>query len=395
MTRPDNGTRRSFLRAGLAGGLGLVLGDFDPRRARAGETTRKARARSLIQVVLAGGLAHQESFDPKSDAPREYRGAFGTVATSLPGVAFSELLPHTARVAGRLTLCRALTHDQTGHGTAQHYQFTGRPPAQGQRFPSLGSVVAHELGLRDGVPPYVCVPGTPSLHAGAGPLGPAAEPFSVAREPNAPEYSADKVLLPWEYDADLARTGQFSTRAVRQALDLAAEPAAMRDEYGRSGNGQRLLLARRLVAGARVVTVPCGGWDMHDALARHLKERLPVFDQAFAALVRDLERTGLLASTLVLVTTEFGRSPRVNGRGGRDHWPRVYSAVVAGGGVKQGFVYGASDALAAEPRDNPLSPEDLAATVYHLLGIDPAKQLTAGERTFPVVGGKVRSELLA
>jgi hypothetical protein len=392
-------TRRSFLHAGLAGGLGLLLGDVLPAQARDGGSS-DAPAKALLQVCLTGGLSHLDSFDPKPAAGSEYQCGLGTVQTSLDGVLFSELLPQTARIADRLTVCRALTHGEEGHGGAQHYLFTGHPPDEKLMFPSMGSVVAHELGVRNSLPPYVCIPGTASVHAGSGPLGEAFAPFSLGREPAARDYKPENVVLPWpEDDKAAARDpSRISNRAVRTAFDINAEPASLRDDYGRHGIGQKLLLARRLVAaGVRFVSVGCGSWDMHVGIKRSLQERLPAFDQGFAALLRDLEQSGLLGSTLVLVCTEFGRTPKINARGGRDHWPQVFSTLLAGGGVKKGFVYGSSDATGAEPKDDPLSPEDLTATVYHLLGIDPGMKITGGDnRAFEVVkGGKVRKELVA
>jgi hypothetical protein len=392
-------TRRSFLHAGLAGGLGLLLGDVLPAQARDGGS-RDAPGKALIQVCLTGGLSHLDSFDPKPAAGSEYQCGLGTVQTSLDGVLFSELLPQTARIADRLTVCRSLTHDEEGHGGAQHYLFTGHPPDEKLTFPSMGSVVAHELGVRNSLPPYVCIPGTASVHAGSGPLGEAFAPFSLGREPAARDYKPEHVVLPWpEDDKAAARDpSRISTQAARAAFDINAEPASLRDDYGRHGIGQKLLLARRLVAaGVRFVSVGCGNWDMHLGIKRSLQERLPAFDQGFAALLRDLERSGLLGSILVLVCTEFGRTPKINARGGRDHWPQVFSTLLAGGGVKKGFVYGSSDATGAEPKDDPLSPEDLAATVYHLLGIDPGAKIKGGDdRAFEIVkGGKVRKELVA
>jgi hypothetical protein len=393
-------TRRSFLHAGFAGGIGLLFGDLLPVQALANGPRRDAPAKALIQVCLAGGLSHVDSFDPKPAAGSAYQGGLGTVQTRLSGVVFGELLKQTAAVADRLTVCRSLTHDQESHGGALHYLFTGSAPTEGLAFPSVGSVVAQVLGVRNNLPPYILIPGHPSLHADGGPLGRAAAPFILARNPADQDYKAENVIMPWDYEKDASASAaeRIDTRSARRAFDILSEPASVRDEYGRHLPGQGLLLARRLVAaGVRVATVSMGGWDMHVGLKQQLTRRLATLDQALAALVRDLERTGLFDSTLVLVTTEFGRSPKVNKYGGRDHCPRVFSAVLAGAGVKKGYVVGASDATASEPRDNPLPPEDLAATVYHLLGIDAATRIqTADNRSLEIVrGGKVRKELLA
>ena len=190
----------------------------------------------------------------------------------------------------------------------------------------------------------------------------------------------------------------MSSQEARGAFDIKAEPDAIRDEYGRNAAGQRMLLSRRLVeAGVRFVTLSYGGWDMHQKISDNINKTLPAFDQAYAALIRDLEQRGLLASTLVMVSSEFGRTPRINNDAGRDHWPKVFGVLLAGGGIKAGTVYGSSDAIAAEPQDNPLTVEDLATTVYHCLGIVADKELMApGNRPVEIVdGGKVREDLLA
>jgi uncharacterized protein (DUF1501 family) len=190
----------------------------------------------------------------------------------------------------------------------------------------------------------------------------------------------------------------ISSKEAREAFNIGAEPAPLRDEYGRNEAGQRMLLARRLVgAGVRFVTLTYGGWDMHNGIRDGMRGQLPVFDQAFAALIRDLDRSGLLATTLVMVSSEFGRTPKLNGTAGRDHWPKVFSVVLAGGGIKKGFVYGSSDATATEPENDPLTIEDLAATVYHQLGIVADKELMApGARPIEIVkDGEVRKELIA
>jgi uncharacterized protein (DUF1501 family) len=190
----------------------------------------------------------------------------------------------------------------------------------------------------------------------------------------------------------------ISSQKAREAFNINAEPAALRDEYGRNGAGQRMLLARRLVAaGVRFVSLTYGGWDMHNQIKASMSGQMPGFDKAFATLIRDLDRTGLLNSTLIMVSSEFGRTPKINATAGRDHWPKVFSVVLAGGGIKKGFVYGTSDATASEPEDDPLNVEDLAMTVYHQLGINGEKKLMApGNRPIDIVReGKVRRDLIA
>jgi hypothetical protein len=415
-------------------GLGLTLGGlFRAEAARADAKsfqTFAGTAKSVIHIWLPGGWAQQETFDPKPLAPLEYRGDMGTVDTCLPGVVFNDKLPHTAKIADRITVVRSMTHGEAAHERGTHNMFTGYRPSPALTFPSFGSVVAHELGPRDNLPPYVCLPNLPAPDAGAGYLGSAFGPFTLGSDPANPNFTVRDLSLPGGVDAQRFATRQklrdivgrhfqqmddnanleamdeFYTRAydlvssaqARAAFDIAAEAASVRDEYGRNEAGQRMLLARRLVeSGVRLVTLSYGGWDMHAKITDGINRTLPAFDQAYATLIRDLERRGLLDSTLVMVSSEFGRTPKINKDAGRDHWPKVFSIVLAGGGMKRGLIYGSSDSIAAEPADSPLTVEDLATTVYHCLGIVADKELVApGNRPVEIVdGGMVRKELLA
>jgi len=427
--------RRSILQVGCLGGLGLSLGNFF--RLQAARADAKAfshfegTARSVIQIWLPGGWAQQETFDPKPLAPVEYRGDMKAIDTALAGVQFNELLSKTGAIADRLTVVRSMTHGEAAHERGTHNMFTGYRPSPALTFPSLGSVVSHELGPRAALPPYVCIPRVPAPDAGAGYLGSGYGPFSIGSDPADDSFKVRDLALPSGVDAprfatrqrlrdvvgrhfqrleesaeNLAAMDAFYQRAydlvssadARAAFDIAAEPAAMRDRYGRNQAGQRMLLARRLVeAGVRFVTLSYGGWDMHQKIRDNMTRTLPPFDQAFAALITDLEQRGLLASTLVMVSSEFGRTPKINNDAGRDHWPKVFSVVLAGGGIRAGQVYGSSDAIAAEPADRALSIEDLATTVYHCLGIVAEKELMApGNRPIEIVdGGSVRKDLLA
>jgi uncharacterized protein (DUF1501 family) len=425
-------TRRAFLHVGLAGGLGLTVADLFRLQALAGPAPagKAPPAQSLIHIFLPGGIAHQDSFDPKPLAPIEYRGELGSIRTKLEGVFFNELLKQTAQVADKITVCRSMTHGEAAHERGTHNMFTGYRPSPALTFPSMGSVVSHEFGPRNNLPPYVCIPSQPTTYAGPGYLSSAFAPFSLGSDPANPGFTVQDLNLPGGVDnkrftsrrtmleavnehftsrekADgLEAMDTFYQRAyslissekAREAFNINAEKPALRDEYGRNAAGQRFLLARRLVeAGVRFVSLTYGGWDMHTGIKDGMRGQLPAFDQAFAALVRDLDRTGLLASTLVMVSSEFGRTPKINATAGRDHWPKVFSVVLAGGGIKKGFVYGTSDATATEPEDDPLTVEDLAMTVYRQLGIDAAKKLMApGNRPIDIVReGKVRSELIA
>jgi hypothetical protein len=436
---PAIASRREFLHVGAlhiggCAGAGLSLGSLLRMEAARAEAKQHVHftgtAKSVIHVWLPGGWAQQETFDPKPLAPAEYRGELGVIGTSLPGVQFSEQLVKTAAIADKITVVRSMTHGEAAHERGTHNMFTGYRPSPALTYPSFGSVVAHELGPRANLPPYVCIPGLPAPDAQAGYLGSGYGPFALGSDPADGGFNVRDLALPGGVDVDRFSTRQrlrdavgrhfqrledagtiaamdsfyerayalVSSAEARAAFDVRAEPDAIRDEYGRHQAGQRMLLARRLVeAGVRFVTLSYGGWDMHQRIREGITTTLPPFDQAFAALVTDLDRRGLLDSTLVMVSSEFGRTPRVNKDAGRDHWPKVFSIVLAGGGVKRGHVSGASDAIAAEPQDHPLTVEDLATTVYHCLGIVADKELIApGNRPVEIVdGGTVRNDLLA
>jgi Protein of unknown function (DUF1501) len=426
-------TRRAFLHVGLVGGLGLTLDQFFRLQAAHGNTPaagKPAPAQSLIHIFLPGGCAHQDTFDPKPLAPIEYRGEMGVTKTKVDGVYFNEYMKQTALVADKITVCRSMTHGEAAHERGTHNMFTGYRPSPALIFPSMGSVVSHELGVRNNLPPYVCVPSMPTNFAGSGYLSSAYAPFSLGSDPANPGFTVQDLNLPGGVDekrftlrrsmlaavndhfaakekADgLEAMDTFYQRAyalissqkAREAFNINAEAPALRDEYGRNAAGQRMLLARRLVgAGVRFVSLTYGGWDMHSGIKGGMQGQLPAFDQAFAALIRDLDRTGMLDSTLVMVSSEFGRTPKINATAGRDHWPKVFSVVLAGGGIKKGSIYGTSDATATEPEDNPLTVEDLAMTVYHTLGINAEKKLMSpGNRPIDIVReGQVRKDLLA
>ncbi len=427
-------SRRDFLHVGVIGGLGLTLDRFLRLRSANAERkdykSREGACKSIINVFLPGGLAHQDSYDPKPYAPIEYRGELGTVETKIPGERFSETMKQTAQVADRMTIVRSMSHGEAAHERGTHNMFTGYRPSPALVFPSMGSVISHEFGPRRDLPPYVCIPSAPNTFAGSGYLSSSFAPFSLGSDPTSGNFQVRDLTLPGGVDVGrftrrrsiletvnahfrdkeksdgLAAMDSFYQRAyamissknAREAFNIKAEPDKLRDEYGRNAAGQRLLLARRLVeAGVRFVSLTYGGWDMHNNIRNSMRGQMPPFDQAFARLVRDLEDRGLLDSTLVMVTSEFGRSPKINGSAGRDHWPKVFSIVLTGGGFKKGFVYGKSDATATEPEEDALGVEDWATTVYHQLGIVADKELMApGDRPIEIVkGGKVRQDLIA
>ncbi len=427
-------SRRDFLQVGMIGGLGLSLGQFLGLKRVRGDAkhfeSREGTAKSVIHIFMPGGMAHQETFDPKPYAPVEYRGEMNSIDTKLAGVRFNELLKQTADIADKITVCRSMTHGEAAHERGTHNMFTGYKPSPALLYPSFGSVVSHEFGSRENLPPYVCIPNQSAPDAGSGYLSSAFGPFSLGADPANKGFKVRDLNLPGEVDDarfaarrsmleavnghfrsleksdKLAAMDTFYERAyslvssqkAREAFNIEAEPQALRDEYGQSAAGQRMLLARRLVeSGVRFVNLTYGGWDHHQQIKGNVTGQLPPFDQAFATLIRDLERRGLLDSTLVMVSSEFGRTPKINRDAGRDHWPKVFSIVLAGGGIKRGSVYGSSDATASEPQDDPLTIEDMATTVYHCLGINAEKELMApGNRPIEIVdGGKVRKELLA
>jgi hypothetical protein len=425
-------TRRAFLQVGAVGALGLTLENYFRLTARADQKhyeSKEGPAKSLIHIFLPGGMAHQESWDPKPYAPIEYRGEMGTVQTKLDGVVINECLKQTAQIADKLVICRSMTHGEAAHERGTHNMFTGYRPSPALVFPSMGSVVSHEFGVRNNLPPYVCVPSQPTNFAGSGYLSSSYAPFSLGADPANGNFSVQDLNLPSGVDEKRFGTRRnileavnehfakkeksdnldamdtfynrayslISSQKAREAFNINAEAAPIRDEYGRHAAGQRMLMARRLVeSGVRFVSLTYGGWDLHAGIKGGTQSQLPQFDQAFATLIRDLDRRGLLKSTLVMVSSEFGRTPKINGTAGRDHWPKVFSVVLAGGGLKQGLVYGTSDSTATEPDQDPLTVEDLAMTVYHQLGINGDKELMApGNRPIEIIDdGKVRKELI-
>jgi hypothetical protein len=426
--------RRGFLTVGSLGGLGLSLGDYFRMRAARGNSAsggavREATATSVIYIYLPGGYSHQETFDPKPHAPVDYRGPLGSIETAIPGVRFGEVLPETAKIADKLAICRSMTHGEAAHERGTHNMFTGYRPSPALQYPSFGSVISHEFGPRENLPPYVCIPNQPNEFAGSGYLSSAYSAFSLGSDPASDSFKVRDLNLPSGIDTtrfdqrrrmlDVVNNhfrekeksdqldaldsfyqrayGLISSEKAQAAFDLAQESTETKEQYGKNQAGMRMLLARRLVeSGVRFVTLTYGGWDHHDRIDANMKRLAPSFDRGFAALIRDLDARGMLDTTLVCVATEFGRTPKINPTAGRDHWPKVFSIVMAGGGIKPGIVYGSSNATASEPEDDPLTVEDWATTVYDRLGIDARKELMApGARPIEIVdGGEVRPELI-
>ncbi len=424
-------SRRSFLQVGLVGGLGLTLGDFFKLRAdQKNFESKEGKAKSVIHIFLPGGMAAQESWDPKPFSPQEYRGPLGSIETKVPGLRLSEHMKNTAQIADKITVVHSMTHGEAAHERGTHNMFTGYRPSPALQYPSFGTVISHEFGPRQSLPPYVCIPSVPNEYAQSGYLSSAYGPFSLGSDPASGNFKVQDLALPngideqrfakrrsilETVDAHFAKTEKsdklnamdtfyqrayslISSDKAREAFDINKEDAKLRDEYGRNEAGQRMIMARRLVeSGVRFVTLTYGGWDHPDNIAGNMGNQLPKFDQAYARLIRDLDERGLLDSTIVMVSSEFGRTPKINGTAGRDHWPKVFSIALAGGGFKRGFVYGASDAICAEPETDPLSVADLACTMYNQLGINSDKELMApGDRPIEIVdGGQVIKDMLA
>ena len=408
--------RRSFLKVGALTGLGLTLGDYfsmqdamaEVAPAAAAEIAAKGpKAESVIFIYMAGGMSHLDTFDPKPYAPIEYRGQLGVVKTNT-GEEFGGQLPRLAKVADKMTVIRSLTHGEAAHERGSHNMLTGYRPNPAVVYPSLGSIVSHEYGPRNDLPAYIGIPNASQRDMGTGFLSSAYAAFSVGGEPSNKNFnvrdlklangvsvermdkrksllqSVDNHFSTLENSDVLDAMDTYYQRAyslissenAREAFNINAEPAPIRDEYGRSAFGQRLLLARRLVeSGARFVSVVDGGWDQHVNITGAMKGKMPPVDQGLSALLIDLERRGLLEKTLVVMTSEFGRTVKLNKDGGRDHWPKAFSTVMAGGGIKGGLIYGKTDPRGSEPVENPVSPENFAATIYTQLGIDHNKKI--------------------
>jgi uncharacterized protein (DUF1501 family) len=439
--------RRGFLTAGALGTLGLTLPGFLAAKPARGRP--RATARACILLHQFGGPSHLDSFDPKPDAPAEIRGPFRTLPTCVAGVRFTEHLPRLAKCFGRFTVVHSVHHRTSSHNSAAYYSLTGHKPlidivtanASAVDVPAYGSVLAYLHRPRVSgpkVPPFVSLPTmiadgpfrTPGEFAGF--LGKPYDPLFVTGDPNAASFNVQEMTLPdgvtFRRAADrggllrdleaLSRLADraaavrgmsahqaraldlLTSRETQQALEIHREPARVRDRYGRTTYGQSCLLARRLVeAGVRFVTVyyspGIGGWDTHKANFATLRSsRLPNTDVAVSALLEDLQARGLLDETLVVWCGEFGRTPKVNPDAGRDHWPQCYSVLLAGGGVKGGVPYGTSDRRGAFPKDDPVRPDDISATLYTCLGLDPATEVRDQlGRPLPISRGKPIREL--
>ena len=424
-------SRRDFIQVGAIAGLGLTLPEMLKLRALEMPKVEAFTpiAESVIHIYLPGGMAQHESWDPKPFASPDYRGPFSPIK-GVTGEYVGEKFANIAKILDKITIIRSMTHGEAAHERGTHNMFTGYRPSPAIKFPSFGSVISHEQGSRNNLPPYVVVPNVSAPEQMSGYMSSAYGPFALGSDPADKGFNVRDLLSPKDIDQkrfDRRRSllgavdehfrtieksdalnamdsfyqaayGMVSSQKAREAFNLNAEPDKLRDEYGRNTAGQRFLLARRLVeSGVRMVSVTYGGWDHHSNIKSAFEGQAPNFDVAFSRLIRDLEDRGMLSKTLVMVSSEFGRTPKVNNTNGRDHWPRVFSVAMAGGGVKKGHIYGSSDALGGEPDTNPVSPMDLARTMYRLIGINADKRIVAdGVRPIDIVnGGSVLTDILA
>ncbi|MSR54888.1 MAG: DUF1501 domain-containing protein [Gemmataceae bacterium] len=432
----DGVDRRGFLRLGSVGGL--ALGQMLQLQSAHASTPVQKKDINCIFIFILGGMPHHDMWDYKADAPAEIRGDFKPIQTAVPGIGLTDLLPNTAKVTDQLAILRSLTHGDSDHGRGYHIMMTGNTPGPGDFnstknnnvHPSIGSMVARMTDAGAALPPYLSVPcflrsGGPAF------LGPSFAPFVIESDPAAPEFSVRDVVLPEGIGTDRAIRRRDAVReinrlergldagrdvhaldtfyekafrlmtspAAKEAFDLRREKSTLREGYGMTSIGQCCLLSRRLVeAGCRFVSVENGHWDTHRENTKSLRDLLvPGLDRALSALITDLKERGLLDSTLVVVTSEFGRTPRINTMAGRDHWPQAFSIVMAGGGIKGGTVVGATDKIGGSVTDRPITPPDMTATILHALGIDPATTVhtATGRPVELALGGKPVLELFA
>jgi hypothetical protein len=429
----DGVTRRSFLKVGFLGLAGLTLADHLRLKAAAAESGKPTKDTAVILLWLGGGPSHIDMYDLKPEAPVEFRGEFREIPTNVSGIRIGEHLPLEARHMDKMSIIRSVTHTNAGHGMGTHWLLTGYVPTieiNDNLNPSCGSVVARMRGANaPRLPAYVCLP-SPPPSANAAYLGVAYNPFSPGSDPSSADFQVrDLRLTPrvdlerfrnrrellqgidkLRRDVDIQGTADGLDRFYRDAFEIVTSPDCrnafdihkedprLRDRYGRDSWGQSTLLARRLVeAGVTYVTVNMGGWDTHNNNFQSLKtHNLPRYDRALTALVEDLYERGLDKKVLVITYGEFGRTPRINPTAGRDHWPGAMSVVFAGGGLKMGQIIGSTDPKAEYPKTRAVSPQDMLATMYHVLGIDYRHEFyDAAQRPIPILNeGKPIEELI-
>ena len=432
--------RREVIRLGALTAFGLGIDDLFRHQHRALASgsggIKPSKIKHCILVWLAGGASHLDTFDPKPDAPSDFRGEFKPISTAVPGLMLSEVFPKLAQVMDKATLIRGVTSPEADHNRASHHLMTGYRPSPSLVYPGYGSVVAKavETGPGSAMPPYIALP-DPSAYATSGYLTPAYDPFSAGGDPNQPGFRVRDLTPPDKLTLDrlnrrrgmvhaldefahdvgtsplVASRDRFADRAydlltssaTQAAFRVSDEPEPIRDAYGRTTFGQSCLLARRLVqSGVSFVTINNRGpgplqWDTHQGNFPTIKDTLgPPLDSGLAALIEDLSRLGLLDETLVIAMGEFGRTPRINPNGGRDHHGRANCALFAGAGMPRGALIGRTDDKGDSPVDRAITPSDLAATLYTALGIDPSYQFeTPDGRPIRLVdGGRPLPELV-
>jgi hypothetical protein len=406
-------SRREALRRCLYGAAGLFLTNGWGLRAQS--ATRPIKAKSVIQIWMWGGPAHLDTFDPKPAAGYDYCGPLATpIATNVAGIQIGELLPLLAKQADKYSIIRSMTHGNNGHETASYMVQTGRPSGGRDVFPCVGAVTSllkgYDAGYKGLLPPYIVLTQPQGRFSEAGFLGTRYKPFATGGDPAQTRFVVEGVIAPNISDERQKRRrellnqlntlghalqGSASLKPLYESeeqayemilgdagkvFDLSQEPNELRDKYGRNTFGQSCLMARRLVEkGVPYVTINYQGWDTHKQHFPAMRRQLPQMDAGLATLLQDLSDRGLLASTIVWWSGEFGRTPKVQWEepwnGGRNHWGKVFSAMVAGGGFKGGQVVGASDARGEEVKDRPVYPSDLIASMYELMGIDPTAKL--------------------
>lgn len=419
---PASLSRRDFVRVGGLSAFGLSLPSLMQMRSAQGEEAARGKARSCILIWLDGGPSHLETFDLKPDAPAEVRGPFAAIPTAVEGIQICEHLPKLAQRMKQAAILRSMTSPLGEHNLGTHYLMTGYAPTPAIEYPAVGSVVGHLRGEGAVLPPHIAVPdfrvGGRNL-SGNGYLPASARPFSLNSDPARPDFQVpdldfypgigvDRIdrrrdylaaldRLSREADAQESPNKQFeqayrllTSSGAKRAFNLNEEKPQTRAAYGPRSIGQSCLLARRLVEqGVPFVTVNNPGWDTHQNLDTQLRAGytgakvgvglIPSLDLAISALIDDLSERGLLASTLIVVMGEFGRTPKLNTSAGRDHWPRVFSVLLAGGGIQGGQVVGSSDKTGESPDRQPVTPADLAATIFTLLGLDPLRNLQTAD----------------
>jgi hypothetical protein len=431
--------RRDFLSVGSAGLLGLTLPGILAAEARAAgkkdESRSKKKAQSVILVWLAGGPATIDMWDNKPEAPEGIRGEFKSIDTNVAGIQFSETLPKMARIADKISVVRSLYHTIPSHGPASVFMTTGNKPTAALQYPAQGSLCAKLLQTEIGVPPYVTFGDVRNGQAGlAGYLGTGYNPFVIegGGGKGGGNFRVRGVSLDGKFTLDelekrdallkkfdngfktvdknselVDGLDTFHKQALeilrsdktKKAFDLNLEKQATREAYGATPLGQGCLAARRLIeAGVRYATVSLGGWDTHGQTFQAHKTRLmPPLDQTLSALIADLDQRGLLDSTIVMCAGEFGRTPKINKNSGRDHWARSMACILAGGGLKRGYAHGTTDASGMAPATEPVTPDDVACTIFQQLGVDPHQELQTptGRPVQLFREGKVVEKLIA